>query len=331
MPSESLVVLTRHLPSEVQKRMEKHWDLILVEGGKYSLIETLERNPGTRALISFLSDPIHREVLDRCPLLQIVANYAVGYNNIDVETALERKIWVTHTPDVLTEATADHTMALMLAVSRRIVEGDRFVRSGKFSGWASDLMLGRELSGSVLGVIGMGRIGEAVSRRASAFGMRVVYHSRNRKPELERKFGYVFRTFPELLRESDVISLHLPYSKDLHHLIDADEFSLMKPDAILLNVARGPLVNEALLARMLAGKRIAGAGLDVYEEEPRVHPDLLLLDNVVLAPHTGSATRTARTRMAEMVEESVTRALSGERPGNLIPQWRRLGPPEANV
>jgi len=322
MSDKPLVVLTNHLPSAVQKEMESNWNLIQVEGGGRNLLQVLADNPSVRGLIAFLSEPVGREELAAAPDLMILANYAVGYNNIDVAAAMERGVWVTHTPDVLTDATADQTLALLLAVARRVVEGDRLMRRGGFRGWASDLMLGRELSGTVMGIVGMGRIGTAVARRAEAFGMRVVYHSRSRKHDLEAARGYTYMSFDELIKNSDVVSLHLPYSPELHHLVNERTLASMRSGAILINVARGPLVDESALARSLAYRSIGGAGLDVYEFEPRVNSLLTTLDNVVLAPHTGSATHRARTRMARMVEESISAALGGTLPPHLVPEWR---------
>jgi len=323
MTEKPVVILTHHLLPAVQLDMESRWDLVQVEGGAKNLTQVLCAHPQARGLISFLSENVSRDVLSAGPKLEIVANYAVGYNNIDVAAALEKGIWVTHTPDVLTAATADLAMALLLSVARRIVEGDRLVRSGGFSGWASDLMLGRELTGAVMGIVGMGRIGTAVAQRAEAFGMQVVYFSRRRRPELEAERGYRFLEFAELVKVADVVSLHLPYSPEVHHLVDASVLASMQKKSILINVARGPLVDEAALARCLAERGIAGAGLDVYEHEPRVNAQLTTLENAVLAPHAGSATHTTRTRMARMVEESVSGALDGRRPPHLVPEWRK--------
>ncbi|MBN1197020.1 MAG: D-glycerate dehydrogenase [Candidatus Aminicenantes bacterium] len=326
MTDKPVVVLTHHLLPEVQRDMESRWNLIQVEGGKLNLAEVLSARPEARALISFLSEPVTREVLKCTPNLEIIANYAVGYNNIDVEAAIENGIWVTHTPDVLTAATADQTMALLLAVARRVVEGDRLVRAGGFDGWASDLMLGRELNGAIMGIVGMGRIGSAVAARAEAFGMRVIYHSRSRKPLLEKERGYRFVEFDDLVESADILSLHLPYSPRVHHLIDQSVLARMKPDAFLINVARGPLVDEAALARCLKEGCIGGAGLDVYEHEPRVNPLLTTLGNVVLAPHSGSATGHTRMQMGRMVENSVVAALAGKRPPHLVLEWRERKP-----
>ena len=256
------------------------------------------------------------------PKLKIIANYAVGYNNIDVGCALEKNVLVTHTPDVLTRATADLTLALILAVSRRLVEGDTLVRAGRFSGWDANLLLGKELDGALLGIVGMGRIGLATALRARAFGMKVIYYSRSAKPALEKKYGFARVTFLELIRSADVVSLHLPYSSGVRHLFNRDAFALMKKDAIFINAARGPLMDEDALAEQLEKNERFGAGLDVYENEPAVNQRLLGLKNAVLLPHLGSATGRTRRAMAMMTVQAVRQALSGKKPQHLIPEWK---------
>lgn len=263
------------------------------------------------ALISLLADRVDRTVFSRCPTLQVVANYAVGFNNIDVGAASEAGVWVTNTPDVLTDATADCAWALLLAVARRVLEGDRLVRSGDFSGWQPDLLLGSGLQGKNLGIVGFGRIGQAVARRGAAFGMEILYHAP--RPANWTRALY-FEDLDALLAESDVVSLHCPLTPDTHHLLDQRRLALLRPEAILINTSRGEVVDEPALVDALAGRRLAGAGLDVYEREPAVHPGLLSLENVVLLPHVGSATREARAAMAELAVDNVLAALSGRRP-----------------
>jgi len=297
-------------------------DLIIAEDERRSLSALLDAHPDCRALITFLSDTVDADLLRRAKNLRIVANYAVGYNNIDVAAALERGIYVTHTPDILTEATADLTMALTLAVARRIVPADCFLRQGRFSGWEAKLFLGKELAGATLGVVGMGRIGLAVALRALGFGMKVAYFSRTRRPDLEKRHSFVYLPFVDLLKRADVVSVHIPYSADVHHLFDRDAFALMKRDAIFINASRGGLMNEADLAEALGRNELFGAGLDVYESEPAVDDRLLGMDNVVLAPHIGSATFAARLGMARMTMTSVGEALAGQVPSHLVPEWR---------
>ncbi len=269
--------------------------------------ELLRRVAGCVGLIPMLTDLIDGPVMDAGPL-QVVANHAVGVDNVDLQAAAERGIPVTNTPGVLTDATADLTMALMLGVARRVVEGHDLVRSGGFEGWRPTLLRGMDLHGATLGLVGKGRIGTAVGTRARAFGMAVVHHTRTGGISLDR-----------LLQTADVVSLHCPLTTETHHLIDARALGRMKPEAILINTARGPVVDEAALARALQERTIAGAGLDVFEHEPRVHPDLLALPNVVLLPHLGSATRGTRRRMAELAVENLLAVLAHRPPLSPIP------------
>jgi glyoxylate reductase len=317
------VVLTHVYQDEAMNALREEFNLVVVPEGAGKLVQTIQSNPDTRALISFLSDDINRHVIDSVRDLKIIANYAVGYNNIDIDRAREKGIFVTHTPDILTDATADLTMALILAVSRRIVEADSLLRAGKFKGWAAKLLLGKELRGMVLGIIGMGRIGLQTAIRAAGFGMKVIYYDRNPKPNIEKKYGFEYKKFIDLVRRADVVSIHIPYSPDVHHLFNRDVFDLMKPEAIFINAARGLLMDEKYLAEKLERRELFGAGLDVYEHEPRVTRKLKKLKNVVLMPHIGSATERARLAMAMMTVRSVKKALSGQVPDHLIPEWNK--------
>ncbi|NUU98506.1 D-glycerate dehydrogenase [Marinitoga sp. 1138] len=272
------------------------------------------------ALITLLSDNINKEVLEAGKgKLKVVSNYAVGYNNIDVESAKEFGIYVTNTPGVLSDATADLAWALLFAVARKIVESDKFVREGKFIGWRPQLFLGYDIKGKTLGIIGMGRIGKEMAKRALGFDMKVLYYKRNRLSEAEEKeLNVEYAPLEELIKKSDYISLHTPLTPETHHLLDEKEFSMMKPNVIIINTARGPVINEKVLIKYLKEGKIAGAGLDVYEEEPKIPEELLKLDNVVLTPHTGSATFETRDKMAEMVADNVIAALKGEVPPNNV-------------
>ncbi|AEX86418.1 glyoxylate reductase [Marinitoga sp. 1135] len=272
------------------------------------------------ALITLLSDNINKEVLEAGKgKLKVVSNYAVGYNNIDVESAKEFSIYVTNTPGVLSDATADLAWALLFAVARKIVESDKFVREGKFIGWRPQLFLGYDIKGKTLGIIGMGRIGKEMAKRALGFDMKVLYYKRNRLSEAEEKeLNVEYAPLEELIKKSDYISLHTPLTPETHHLLDEKEFSMMKPNVIIINTARGPVINEKVLIKYLKEGKIAGAGLDVYEEEPKIPEELLKLDNVVLTPHTGSATFETRDKMAEMVADNVIAALKGEVPPNNV-------------
>ncbi|MBN2359646.1 MAG: D-glycerate dehydrogenase [Deltaproteobacteria bacterium] len=266
------------------------------------------------AVVSLLADPIDAETLRQLPGALIVANYAVGVNNVDLAEAERLGIYVSNTPDVLTETTADLAFALLLAAARHIGAGERLVRSGRFSGWQPDLLLGVDVHHKTLGVVGYGRIGRAVARRGRGFEMRVLYcDEAPREPCAADERQVDLET---LLRESDFVSLHLPLTAESRHLIDRRRLALMKPTAVLVNTARGPVVDEAALAEALAGKRLAAAGLDVYEQEPQVHPDLLALDNVVLAPHLGSSSTETRIAMGETVARNVAAVLRGDPPVN---------------
>ncbi|MBI4504669.1 MAG: D-glycerate dehydrogenase [Chloroflexi bacterium] len=266
-----------------------------------------------------LTDRVDADLLAASSGLRIVANMAVGYDNVDVAAATARGVMVTNTPGVLTETTADLAWALILAVARRIVEADRYVRAGKWTHWGPLLMLGTDVHGKTLGIVGLGRIGQAVARRAQGFGMRVLYHSRHPVPaEVEQALGARYVALADLLRESDFVSIHCPYNASTHHLIDGTALARMRPTAYLVNTARGPIVDETALVDALWTGRLAGAGLDVFEGEPAVRPGLLDLDSVVLLPHIGSASLETRARMALMAAENIVAAIEGRRPPNLV-------------
>ena len=279
-------------------------------------VDLLELVAGAEAVITQLGDRVDDQLLEAAgPQLRCVANIAVGYDNVDVEAAERRGVVVTNTPGVLDDATADLTMALILAATRRIAEGDRLVRSGRDWNWGMGFMLGSGLQGRLLGIVGLGGIGRRVAQRARAFGMEIAYHQRNPVPaEVETALGAERMPLERLLAEADVLSLHCPLTPETHHLIGAAELEAMKPSAVLINAARGPIVDEGALAAALATRKIAAAGLDVYEREPQVEPRLLELDNVVLSPHLGSATVETRTAMAELAARNAISVLSGQGP-----------------
>jgi glyoxylate reductase len=270
------------------------------------------------ALITLVSDPVTSAVIRAGRKLKIVANYAVGVNNIDRAAAASQGVVVTNTPGVLTDATADLTMGLLLALARRIVEGDQMVRMGRFAGWAPDLLLGRELKGKVLGIVGPGRIGRAVARRARAFGMTVITFGRSPRAD-DDPDDPPRVSFEELLRRSDVVSLHVPLTEETRNLFDREALAKMKPGSYLINTARGGLVDESALVMALDSGHLAGAALDVYENEPAVLPGLLDNPSVVLMPHAGNATTETRREMARMVVEDVRRVLSGDKPLRAVP------------
>lgn len=277
-------------------------------------------------LISLLTDRVDAALMDASPRLRVVSNYAVGFDNIDVGAATERGVIVTNTPGALTETVADFTMALLLAVARRVVEADRYTRAGRWQSWGPMLLLGQDVCGATLGLIGLGRIGTAVARRARGFAMRILYHDVARREAPEQELGLEFASMEEVLRCSDFVSIHVPLTPRTRHLISAPQLALMKPTAFLINTARGPIVDSEALYDALTGGRIAGAGLDVFEAEPLPtdHP-LLALDSVVVAPHIASASVRTRTGMALMAVENLLAALAGQRPPNLVnPEvWER--------
>lgn len=269
------------------------------------------------AIICLLNDVIDGEIIGAAKS-KIFANYAVGYDNIDIEAAAAAGIWVTNTPGVLTEATADIAWALLLAAGRHIVAADGYTRAGHFHGWHPTAFLGGDFYGATLGIIGAGRIGQAVARRARGFGMKILYYSRAEKQRLEEDTGATRADLPELLAASDFVSIHLPLTPATNGLLGPAQLALMKPTAVLVNTARGPIVDEDYLAQMLAEGRLAGAGLDVYAEEPKISSSLLDLKNVVLLPHIGSASWQTRLKMAEMAAGNVAAVLRGERPANPV-------------
>jgi glyoxylate reductase len=308
--SRPLVLVTRKLPSRVISKLEENCDVDLYVGDKaISREELLQRAAGKHAIVCLLTDTIDAAVLDAAgPQLKVVANVAVGYNNIDVAACRARGIAVTNTPDVLTNACADFTWALILAITRRFGEGERVVRAGAWGGWALDYMLGMELRGKQLGLVGLGRIGRAVAEKAPAFGMTVAYTART-SSDLE---GATQMSLDRLLSTSDVVSLHCPMTPETRHLIDQKALTRMKRTAYLINTSRGPVVDEAALAWALKERLIAGAALDVYEKEPEIHPGLMDLENVLLIPHLASATTETRTAMADLAASNAIAILNGQ-------------------
>ena len=309
------IFLTRTLPDEIMVKLKKRCLLFWNKQDRpLTKAEIIRDAKNKTAMITMLSDPIDTDVIDNCPRLKVIANYAVGYNNIDLAAAKKKGIVVTNTPGVLTETTADLAWALIMAISRRVVEGDQLVRSRKWNGWTPTQLLGNDVFGKTLGIVGMGRIGQAVARRAKGFGMKVIYHSRHPiKLENERALETMRLPLDELLTRSDFVSLHVPLTAETRHLIGRKQFSKMKKTSYLINTARGAVVDEAALVTALKKGAIAGAGLDVFEAEPKVHPGLLRLRNIVLLPHLGSASRETRIKMGEMVIENIFAVLEGRK------------------
>ena len=307
-----VVLATRALPEPSLSTLDPEEFTVRVLGYAPGELELAAEVADADALITLVSDPVTERVLNAAPRLKIVANYGVGIDNIDRAAAAARGIAVTHTPGVLTDATADLTMALILALARRLIEGDRMVRAGRFAGWAPDLLLGTELKGKVLGILGPGRIGRAVARRARGFGMTVIATGRSPRDDQDPDDPPRV-SFDDLLRRADFLSIHAPLTVETRGLFDRETIGRMKPGSVLVNTARGPIVAESALAEAVASGHLAGAGLDVYENEPGITPAVLDDDRFVLMPHAGSATLETRREMARMVVEDVRRVLTGER------------------
>ncbi|MGC9971371.1 MAG: D-glycerate dehydrogenase [Bryobacteraceae bacterium] len=314
------VLVTKRIFPEAVELLRRHAQVDYVDSDDGLSPDELEaRSRGKQGIVSQLTDKFTADRIERLEGVRVIANVAVGFDNVDLATATRQGILVTNTPDVLTDTTADLTFALLLAAARRIVEAHRFVHSGKWRRWTIDLLAGRDVHHKTLGIFGMGRIGQAVARRAAGFSMRVLYHDARRAPEaLERELSLEFTDKLQLLRESDFVTLHVPLNDSTRKLIGAAQLREMKPSAILVNTSRGPVIDEAALAQALADRLIAAAGLDVFESEPHVHPLLLELENVVLAPHIGSASIDTRRKMSLLAAENALAALAGRRPPNLL-------------
>ena len=313
----SRVVVTGRIPEAAIEKLRAEHDVDAWSGPEsIGREELLRRVSGADAIVSLLTERVDAELLDAAgPQLKVVANVAVGYDNIDVSACTARGVVATNTPGVLTDATADIAFGLILMATRRLGEGERLIRSGEAWKWGMFFLLGSSLQGKTLGVVGMGGIGQATARRAKAFGMEIVYQSRSEiDPTITAELNARRVDLDELLAVSDVVSLHCPYGPATHHLIGAEQLAAMKSSAFLVNTARGPIVDEDALATALRDRTIAGAGLDVYEQEPHVHPGLLELDNVALLPHLGSATVETRTAMAMLAADNALAVLSGEQP-----------------
>jgi glyoxylate reductase len=315
------VLVTRRLPQEALDRIVARCDMTLYDGeGVMARHQLLAEVAGKAGAITLLTDRVDEEFLDAAgPQLKIVANYAVGFDNIDVEACTRHGVLACNTPEVLTETTADTAFALMMAAARRIAEGDRFVRSGAPWVWGPLMMLGQDVHHATLGIVGFGRIGQALARRARGFSMRVLYHDMYQPPaEVQRELGADYRDLEDLLRESDFVSLHTSLTPQTRHLINARRLALMKPTAVLVNTSRGPVIDEQALAEALRQGQIFAAGLDVFEREPDVHPGLLACDNAVLIPHLGSATVKTRLAMAGLAVDNLLAALEDRHPPTLL-------------
>ena len=311
------ILICRAIDPQVIARLEEHFDVRSNQGDEpWSRTQLIEALQGRQALFATGSERIDGPLLQACPELRIVANMSVGFNNFDVDAMTAHRVLGTNAPGVLTETTADFGFALLLAAARRVTEGERYLRDGRWKRWEYSMLLGSDIHGSTLGILGMGRIGQALARRGHfGFGMRVIYHNRSRlAEEQERETGARYVSKEELLRHADHLVMVLPYSASSHHAIGAPELALMKPTATLVNLARGGIVDDAALADALRESRIAAAGLDVYEGEPTVHPGLLSASNVVLTPHIGSATAATRMAMATLAADNLIHFFNGKGP-----------------
>lgn len=311
------VFVTRRIPESGLEILRENFEVDVFEGDSpISREELIKRAKGCDGILPLLTDSIDADIMDKTGI-KAIANFAVGIDNVDISAATKRTIPVTNTPGVLTDATADLTFALILAISRRIVESDKYLREGKWKGWDPLLLLGGDFVGKTFGIIGLGRIGKAVAQRAQGFNMNIIYTSRSRYLEEENK-GIKFVSFDELLKTSDYVTIHAPYTEETHHLISEKELDMMKPTAYLINTSRGKLIDEIQLIRALKEKKIAGAALDVFYNEPEINPEMIELDNVVIIPHLGSASLETRTKMAIIAAENLVDALKGKRPKNIV-------------
>lgn len=324
------VFISRPLPASAYERIAAQCDVTMhSEDARMSLPELVAACREVEGLIAS-GTPVGREVIEQARRLRVVCTVGVGFDSIDVETCTRRGVMVTNTPGVVTEATADLSFALLMAVARRIVEADRFVREGHWKHWEFGCMWGTDLVGKTIGIYGFGRIGQAVARRARGFNMRIIYHDLARRaPQEEKELSAQFVDRDTLLREADFLSVHVPLAPDTHHMIGAAHLALMKPSAFLINTSRGKVVEEAALVEALESRRIAGAGLDVFEFEPQINAALLKMPNVVMSPHMGTATAETRLAMAMRAADNLLAALSGERPPYLVnPEvWGRVSSP----
>ncbi|HIH98003.1 MAG TPA: D-glycerate dehydrogenase [Thermoplasmata archaeon] len=313
------VFVTRKIPQRALDWLGKKCELEVYSGAEpISKKEIMAGVRGKDGLLCLLTDPIDEEVMDAEPKLRAIANYAVGYDNIDLKAATKRGIVVSNTPEVLTDTTAELAWALLFSVARRIAEGDKLCRAGKYKGWAPMLMLGTDLKGKTLGVVGAGRIGTALTLKSRGFEMKILYTDKTKNEALEKELGAKKVGLDELLKDSDFVSLHVPLTGETTHLIGLRELRLMKPGSILVNTSRGPIIDEKVLAIALRERWIRGAGIDVYENEPAIEPELLKLDNVVLLPHLGSATEETRTRMGLIAAKDLVATLEGKKPANCL-------------
>lgn len=318
----SKIFVTRKIPGDYLERLKSAGhELVLSEFDRPLTGEELVvRAKGADALLTLLTDRVDGDLMDAAgPQLKIISNYAVGFDNIDVKAATDRQIPVTNTPsDEVNEAVAEHTWVLIMAIARRVIEADEFVRQGGYKGWEPDIFLGPSIIGKTLGIVGLGRIGSMVARRAKGYNLNVLYNKHEPDSEAEKELGVTFATFDELLAKSDFVTLHVPLTEETRHMINKEALAKMKEGSYLVNTARGPIIDEAALIEALESGHLAGAALDVYENEPKIPAELLGMQNVITTPHIASATYEARNKMGEQAVSAITDVLRGEKPANLV-------------
>jgi glyoxylate reductase len=320
-----IVTVTNMFPEAALEKLAPHCDLRTNQTENPPKAEDLKIYASeSEAMITYLSDKVDQDIIDCGENLKLIANYGAGFNNIDVAHAANKGIWVTNTPGVLHETTADLTWAMILGAARCIVPGDRFTRENRFKGWQAKMFLGGDVYGKTLGIVGCGEIGSAVARRASGFNMQVLYSNRNRMPaEKEKALGAVYCSLEDLLRQSDFISVHAPLTEQTKNMIGKEQFLMMKPTAYFIHTARGKVVDDKALVEALKEEKIAGAALDVYENEPALTEGMTELDNLMLLPHIGSASYETRDKMADLVADNVLDSLAGKTPRCLVPGWKK--------
>ncbi len=310
------IFITRKIPGIAESLLNKNgFDVTSFKKDKpISKQELLKSVKGIDALISLLTDKIDKDIIDAMPGCKVIANYAVGYNNIDVNYAKSKGIVVTNTPDILTDATADLAVTLLLAAARRVIEGDNMMRQNKFEGWKPQLLTGVDVRNKTVGILGTGRIGTAFAKRMSGFDSKILYYNKTNNEQIEKSFGGKKVSLNVLLKQADFISIHLPLTPDTYHLLNKEKLQMLKSTAVVINTARGEIIDERELIKLLKGRKIFAAGFDVYENEPAVNSELFKLDNVVLLPHVGSATIETRSKMAELAAKNVIAVLKNKKP-----------------
>jgi glyoxylate reductase len=316
----SKIFVTRRIPGEALSKLEEGNEVVVSSFDRVlTSQEIIDQAKDADAILSLLHDKITAELLDSLPTVKVISNYAVGFDNVDVEAATERGIVVTNTPsEEVNEAVAEFAWSMMLALSRRLVEGDEYGRKGAYHGWEPEMFLGRDVYGKTLGIVGLGRIGSNVARRAAGFKMKVLYTERDRNEEKERELGIEYADLNTLLAQSDYVSLHVPLTDETRHMINEENLKLMKPTAYLINTARGQVIEEHALARALREGKLAGAALDVHENEPQMNPEMMQMENTILTPHIASATVEVREKMTAQAVDNILKVLGGEQPENFV-------------